>query len=116
METASERAMLREIVSKIAEPAKYKIKVYQIAVLMYIDHIFTLVINKYMFFRVNIEQKTNQKILLFQQTQLKLDLKPKLNENLKVIVDRLNHQAKHGFGKNYFSKKKFDFCSTLFLK
>lgn len=98
---SSDRTLLKEIVNRFTEPAKYKIKFYQIAVLMYIDHILTLLINKYMFFRVAIEEKkTNLKIASFEQSQIKLDVFSK--ENLKrtlILVDKLKVEAHMKFGK-----------------
>lgn len=92
---SSDRTLLREIVNRFTEPAKYKIKFYQIAVLMYIDQLLTLLINKYMFFRVAIEEKkTNLKIANFEQTQIKLDIFSK--ENVKrtlILVDKLKIEA-----------------------
>lgn len=97
---SNDRTLLKEILNRFAEPAKYKIKFYQIAVLMYIDQILTLLINKYMFFRVAIEEKkTNLKIAKFEQTQIKLDLFSK--ENLKrtlILIDKIKLEANSKFG------------------
>ena len=99
---SSDRTLLKEIFNRFTEPAKYKIKLYQIAVLMYIDQLLTLLINKYMFFRVAIEEKkTNLKIANFEQTQIKLDLFSK--ENVKrtlVLVDKLKIEANRKFSKS----------------
>lgn len=97
MEAVTDKDIFNEIISRFTEPAKYKIKFYQIAVLMYIDQILTLLINKYMFFRVKIEeQKTNLKIIQFQHAQELLKA-----ENLKkslILVEKLNDTAKNSFG------------------
>jgi hypothetical protein len=109
METINDRTILSEIMHRFTEPAKYKIKFYQIAVLMYIDQILTLVINKYMFYKFKIEEKKpNLKIIKFQQSQIKLDLFS--NENFKrssALISRLKQNAVNEFGKfcftNYFA-------------
>lgn len=101
METVSnDRTLFREVLNRFAEPAKYKLKFYQIAVLMYIDHILTMVINKYMFFRVKIEEKkTNLKVIKFEQTQIRLDIFSR--ENLKrtlILIEKLKLETKNAFG------------------
>lgn len=104
---SSDRTLLKEIFNRFTEPAKYKIKLYQIAVLMYIDQLLTLLINKYMFFRVAIEEKkTNLKITSFEQSQIKLDLFSK--ENIKrtlVLVEKIKSEAHVKFGNWQLSKK-----------
>jgi hypothetical protein len=100
-----ERHILDEIISRFTEPVRYKIKFYQIAVLMYIDQILTLFINKYMFFRVKVEQnlptaRTKLKIIRFQETRIKLDLLSKENlERTRLLVFKLNLKAENGFVK-----------------
>lgn len=105
METVSnDRTLFREVLNRFAEPAKYKLKFYQIAVLMYIDHILTMVINKYMFFRVKIEEKkTNLKVIKFEQTQIRLDIFSR--ENLKrtlILIEKLKLETKNAFGICFF--------------
>ena len=100
METVNDRTILSEIMHRFTEPAKYKIKFYQIAVLMYIDQILTLVINKYMFYKFKIEEKKpNLKIIKFQQSQIKLDIFS--NENYKrssALISKLKQNAISEFG------------------
>lgn len=105
--SSDSRTLLKEVLNRFTEPAKYKIKFYQIAVLMYIDHILTLLINKYMFFRVIIEEKkTNLKIAKFEQSQIRLDLFSE--ENFKrtlILIDKLKLEANSKFGTCLFLNK-----------
>lgn len=101
--TEEERAILNEIIYRFTEPVKYKIKFYQLAVLMYIDHILSLFMNKYMFFRVKIEEKkVSLKLIQFQRqaAQIKLDILSKENiERTRLLVYKLNLKAEYGFSK-----------------
>jgi hypothetical protein len=101
--TAEERHILNEIILRFSEPVRYKIKFYQIAVLMYIDHVLSLFINKYMYFRVKMEklpEQTNLKILKFRETQMRLDLFSKKNlERTRLLVYKLNLKAENGLDK-----------------
>ena len=101
--TDEEKAILHEIINRFTEPVRYKIKFYQIAVLMYIDQILALFMNKYMIFRVKIEEKrVNLKILEFQRqaAQIKRDILSKENiERTRLLVYKLNLKAEYGFSK-----------------
>jgi hypothetical protein len=97
----NEKAILKEIFYRLTNPIKYKIKLYQLAVLVYIDHIISLFVNKFMFFRVKIEEKkTSFKIMKFHKSQLKLEIFSTENlERTRLIFDHLNNKAKLSFGK-----------------
>ena len=45
MESAMEKPILAEILARFTEPAKYKIKLYQITVLMVLEQLMTLFIS-----------------------------------------------------------------------
>jgi hypothetical protein len=110
METLSEKAILSELAARFTEPAKYKIKAYQLTALMYIDHILTLVVSKYLFIKVKlVEKKANLNLVRFQQSQVKLLLetlvaKDKLKTSSLVLIKHIKHKTKKGFGMiNLFS-------------
>jgi hypothetical protein len=103
METLSEKAILRELTARFTEPAKYKIKAYQLTALMYIDHILTLVVGKYLFIKVKlVEKKANLNLVRFQQAQIKLlvdalTAKENLKTSSTVLIKHIKHKTKKGF-------------------
>ena len=104
--------ILNKIFSKVTNPFKYKIKLYQMAVLMYIDQLISLFINNFMFFRDKIEEKkTSFRIISFSQAQIKLDIFSEENlQRTRLLIDHINSKAKLKFGIiHFFFSKKFFF-------
>lgn len=106
LESKEERALLNEIITRFTEPVKYKLKFYQIWVLVYIDQLVTLFVNKLLVLRGQLSNRlpdpnktlssTHLKIVQFQQTQIKLDLFSKENvERTRVLVYKLNLKAQN---------------------
>ena len=87
-----DKTILAEIIQRFTEPIRYKLKFYQIAVIMFIDHFLSQLFLK-------IEQnKTNEKIIKFQ-SQIKLDLfsKENISQNFLLFKKCLN-RLKESFG------------------
>lgn len=62
------------ILLRLIEPIHYKIKFYNVAILLYIDRILSLLNTKYDFLKVKLnEQKSKLKILKSEQLQIKLE-------------------------------------------
>ena len=62
------------ILLRLIEPIRYKIKFYNVAILLYIDRVLCLLNTKYDFLRKKInEQKAKLKILQLEQLQIKLE-------------------------------------------
>jgi hypothetical protein len=57
MEMINEKSLKNELIDRIADPVKYKLKFYQIIILMYVDQIVAMVISKYLLLRVIMEEK-----------------------------------------------------------
>lgn len=74
MESISSKSLVTEIVTRITEPAKYKLRFYQIAILLLIDRFLSLAISKYMYLRVKIEEKKlDLKLYKLHQSQTKIE-------------------------------------------
>ena len=100
METVHEKAILSELINKFTEPAKYKIKAYQLIVLMYIDQMLTVVINKYMRLKVSVnEAKASFGTTHLQQSRLKL---ARMSQKSFIIVNQLKVTTSTSFGKLTF--------------
>ncbi|CAF0914642.1 unnamed protein product [Brachionus calyciflorus] len=96
METVGQKAILNELFKRLTEPAKSRIKLYQIAILIYMDQILNLVINKFMFFRVKIEEKkSNLSLSKMRQSQIKLDILSK--ERIQQSLDLVHAKARKSF-------------------
>ena len=107
METGHEKVILSELINKLTEPAKFKIKAYQLVVLMYIDQILTMMINKYMFLKVSVnEAKASFRSTHLQQSRLKL---ARMSQKSLVIVNQLKMKTSTSFGKHIFFFSVFDF-------
>ena len=52
METGYEKTLKNEIFDRFADPVKFKLKFYQIIILMYVDQIVSLVVSKYLILRI----------------------------------------------------------------
>ncbi len=95
METISGKSIASELINRITEPAKYKLRFYQIAVLLFIDHMLSLVISKYMYLRVKIEEKKiNLKLDKLHQSQVKID----------QLTDEIKNRFHLAFSKINFNK------------
>lgn len=95
MESISGKSLVSEIVSRITEPAKYKLRFYQIAVLLFIDRLLSMVISKYMYLRVKIEEKKiDLKLDKLHQSQVKIDL---LTKDIVEICSNVKTKLTNGF-------------------
>ena len=57
MDIVTEKSSKNEIFDRFADPVKFKLKFYQIIILMYVDQVVAMVINKYLILRVLMEEK-----------------------------------------------------------
>lgn len=107
MESISGKSLISEIISRITEPAKYKLRLYQIAVLLFIDRVLSMVISKYMYLRVKIEEKKiDLKLDKLHQSEVKIDL---LTKDLAEKFS--NFKLKIGKGYDYLQSMHTD-CVT----
>ena len=102
----SQRAILADILAKFTEPAKYKIKFYQLAIFMCIETIISLFLSKYVLLRLKLEEK---KKTLIEQSQLPSSLISKFdlfnNKNIQksfMLIKDFKLKVKNGFGKSSF--------------
>lgn len=101
METVGHKAFVNELIKRLTEPAKSRLKLYQISFLIYMDHILELVINKYMLFRVKLDKKKSDLALhRMSQSQLKLDIVSKENIHKSLVL--VKKKATSSFGKIFF--------------
>lgn len=75
------KLLLSTLKLQLIEPLRYKLKFYQVAILLYIDDLLTLVNSKYDFLKEKLaEQKIKLKILKFEQSQFKYESYEKLKD------------------------------------
>ena len=102
----NQRVMVFDLISKFTEPAKYKIRFYQLVVAMCIETLLSLFISKYVIFRLKIEEKKNQlnyhfniqQTLLLLATRLDLLASQTLQKSF-MLVNGLKARLANGFGK-----------------
>ena len=91
METVGQKAFLNELIKRFTEPAKSRLKLYQLSILIYMDHILAIVISKYMLFRVKLEEKkSNLSLHRMSQSQITIDLvsKEKIQKSLVLVKEK----------------------------
>ena len=65
-------AIINSILLRLIEPLKYKIKFYQVVILLHIDQLLIRINSKYDFMKEKLtEQKIKLKVLKFKQSQFK---------------------------------------------
>ena len=106
-----ERSIVVEIIQRLTEPIRYKLKFYQIAVLMFIEAVLSKLVLKYE------QNKSNPKIAKFH-TQIKLDLMS--NENARrtfILLNKFYSRFKLCLGKFfYMSINNLPFLSIFIQK
>ena len=109
-----ERSILFEVIQRLTEPIRYKLKFYQIAVLMFVEAVLSKLVLKYE------QNKCNPKIAKFH-TQIKLDLMS--NENARrtfILFNKLYSRFKLCLGKFIYlslnNSQKFTFFVDLIQK
>lgn len=66
-------AIINSILLRLIEPLKYKIKFYQVVILLHIDQLLIRINSKYDFMKEKLtEQKIKLKVLKFKQSQFKV--------------------------------------------
>lgn len=66
-------AIINSILLRLIEPLKYKIKFYQVVILLHIDQLLIRINSKYDFMKEKLtEQKIKLKVLKFKQSQFRV--------------------------------------------
>ena len=71
-----------QLIYNLIQPIRYKIKFYQVALLLYIDQVLMLLNTKYDFLKEKlVEQRIKLKVLQFEQYQIRSEL----YESLRLV-------------------------------